>query len=382
MTTPSTSTRLSRSRPKPGRVRARAWTWLAGADDRVLALVPSERSFLEAQGMVIFAMACVTGFAVAVAASGWWDVPVTNVLWLGIAWTVVICIIDRLIYKSFGTGRVANLALAVPRAALSVMLALVLGLPMVQFIFRPSIDNQLSHSIVARQKQARTAAIAFYEPKIKAANAQIAAIEDKETTLQNRVSKFTRLSGCEGDEPSCSHTHLPGCGHWCRYYARQASSARATLERARPEDQKTIAGLRTNIAAWKTDEANEIHNRVSALQGDRDLLARAEALSAIQKQHPEVTKYILFVLGLFVCLDLVALVMKVSHLLITGAAYEEVAAALRERDRLEAHRLTEETAVLKKRFTQEAKAEGDIDEVRIDVDRARRIANEEALGQA
>jgi hypothetical protein len=135
------------------------------------------------------------------------------VLWLGIAWTVVICIIDRLIYKSFGTGRVANLALAVPRAALSVMLALVLGLPMVQFIFRPSIDNQLSHSI-------------------------------------------------------------------------------------------------------------------------------------------------------------------------TGAAYEEVAAALRERDRLEAHRLTEETAVLRKRFTKEAKAEEDVDEVRIDVDRARRIAREEALGQA
>jgi hypothetical protein len=74
--------------------------------------------------------------------------------------------------------------------------------------------------------------------------------------------------------------------------------------------------------------------------------------------------------------------MKVSHLLITGAAYEEVAAALRERDRLEAHRLTEGTAVIRKRFTNEAKAEGDVDEVRIDVDRARRIAREEALGQA
>jgi hypothetical protein len=74
--------------------------------------------------------------------------------------------------------------------------------------------------------------------------------------------------------------------------------------------------------------------------------------------------------------------MKVSHLLITGAAYEEVAAALRERDRLEAHRLIEETAVLKKRFTKEAKAEEDVDEVRVDLDRARRIAREEALGQA
>src|SRR5580765_5509738 len=181
----------TRPSPAPGRMRTRAWAWLAGADERVLTLVPSERSFLEAQGMVIFAMACVTGFAVAVAASGWWDVPVTNVLWLGLAWTIVICIIDRLIYKSFGTSRSANLALAVPRAALSVMLALVLGLPMVQFIFQPSISKQLTQTSVAEQKSARQAAITFYEPKIKQAAAEIASIQNAETTLENRVQKFT-----------------------------------------------------------------------------------------------------------------------------------------------------------------------------------------------
>ena len=36
--------------------------------------------------------------------------------------------------------------------------------------------------------------------------------------------------------------------------------------------------------------------------------------------------------------------MKLVPLLVGGAAYEEVAAELRERDRLEAHRLREETA--------------------------------------
>jgi hypothetical protein len=87
---------------------------------------------------------------------------------------------------------------------------------------------------------------------------------------------------------------------------------------------------------------------------------------------------VVFVLGLFVCLDLVALVMKLSHLLISGAVYEEVAAALRERDRLEAHRLREETAVLRKRITGEAHADEDVDEVRIDVERTSRIADEQA----
>jgi hypothetical protein len=342
----------------------------------VLAFVPSERSFLDAQGLVIFAMACVTGFAVAVAGSGWWNIPITHILWLGVVWTVVICIVDRLIYKSFGTSRKANLALAVPRAALSVMLALVLGLPMVQFIFKPSITNQLTQTSALQQKQARTSALAFYEPKIKQATAQIASIEGHETTLENRVSTFTRLSGCENNEPSCSHTHRTGCGHWCHYYAAQANISRAELASNRPVDRAKIADLKSKIADWQQSESTETSSRVAAIAGDRDLLARAEALSAIEKKHPEVSRYVLFVLGLFVCLDLVALVMKLSHLLITGAVYEEVAAELRERDRLEAHRLREETSVLRERISREAQADTKVDEVRIDVDRDLRIADE------
>ncbi len=131
-------------------------------------------------------------------------------------------------------------------------------------------------------------------------------------------------------------------------------------------------------ATWQKNEALETRTRVTAIAQDQDLLARAQALSTIEKQHPEVRRYVLFVLGLFVCLDLVALVMKLSHLLIGGAVYEEVAAELRERDRLQAHRLREETAVLRKRITEEARADVDVDEVRIDSERTRRIADEQA----
>src|SRR5262249_61186821 len=112
--------------------------------------------------------------------------------------------------------------------------------------------------------------------------------------------------------------------------------ARAQLRQDRPVDQRKLADLESKIADWQHSESKETTSRVAAIAGDRDLLARAQALSAIEKQHPEVTRYVLFVLGLFVCLDLVALVMKLSHLLITGAVYEEGAAELRERDRLQA----------------------------------------------
>ena len=358
-----------------GRRRLGWASWFAGADSRVLALVPSERSFLEAQGLVIVAMACVTGFAVAVAGSGWWNIPISHILWLGAIWTVVICIVDRLIYKSFGTSRRTNLLLAIPRTVLSVMLALVLGLPMVQFIFQPSISNQLTQTTAAQQKTAQASAIAFYAPKIKQATAQIAQIQKHETALENSIAKFTRLSGCERNESSCSHTHKTGCGHWCHYYAQQAAIARKSLEQDRPLDRTKTVALNASIRDWQSREAAESTSRVDAIARDRDLLARAEALSAIERQHPEVSRYVLFVLGLFVCLDLVALVMKLSHLFVGGAVYEEVAAAMRERDRLQAHRLREENAVLRKRYTGEARADEAVDEARIDAERARRIAD-------
>jgi hypothetical protein len=119
----------------------------------------------------------------------------------------------------------------------------------------------------------------------------------------------------------------------------------------------------------------ETKARVDAIANDQDLLA--QALSAIEKQHPEVSTYILFVLGLFVCLDLIALVMKLSHLMVSGAVYEEVAAAMREQDRLEAHRLREQAAVLRERITGEARNESAVDQARFEVERARGIAKEQ-----
>jgi hypothetical protein len=133
-----------------------------------------------------------------------------------------------------------------------------------------------------------------------------------------------------------------------------------------------IAMLNARIADWRSSEAVETSVRVRAIRDDQDMLARAQALTAIERRHPEVSRYVLFVLGLFVCLDLIALVMKLSHLLVTGAVYEEVAAELRERDRLVAHRLREETAALGKRITRETPAA--VDARPLDLGRAHGLA--------
>ena len=109
--------------------------WIAGAERRVLNFLPGEEEFFEAHGLVIAVLACVTGFALTVAASGWWNKSMLSVSYVGVVFTLVMILIDHLIYKAFSTNWLLNIVLALPRVALTVALALVLGLPMVQFIY-------------------------------------------------------------------------------------------------------------------------------------------------------------------------------------------------------------------------------------------------------
>src|SRR5262249_61767345 len=120
-------------------------------------------------------------------------------------------------------------------------------------------------------------------------------IINKEPAPPPKVHNPPRLSGCERNETSCSHTHKTGCGHWCKYYAAQANAARAELARVKPLDQRRVAALKAKIADWQRSESAETSRRVSAIAGDRDLLARAQALSTIEKKHHEVSQYVLFV---------------------------------------------------------------------------------------
>ena len=72
-----------------------------------------------------------------------------------------------------------------------------------------------------------------------------------------------------------------------------------------------------------------------------------------------------FFLAFLIAIDLVALVLKLSHLLSTGGVYERSAAALRGLDGVEVHRMEEQVNVLNRRITLEAQAEREADERRI-----------------
>ncbi|HEX3237366.1 MAG TPA: DUF4407 domain-containing protein, partial [Gaiellaceae bacterium] len=127
----------------------------------------------------------------------------------------------------------------------------------------------------------------------------------------------------------------------------------------------TIAANRNKIAAWRVAESSQIANRVSTIKADRDFLARQAALTRVEKASPAVTKYVQFFLAFLIALDLVALMLKLTHLFSTGGAYERSAAALRASDLVEVHRLQERATVLTRRITLESQAEQRADEVRL-----------------
>jgi hypothetical protein len=351
------------------RRRARAgWAWFAGGDDRVLALVPSEASFLNGLGMWVVGMAVVSGFGMTVAASQWWSTSIVSVLWVLPLWTVLYCLIERLVLKSFGTSRLGNLVLTIPRLLLSVAIALVVGLPMAQVIYSGSINDEISKTTTAQIHQATADITHTYDARIAAAQKEIDAAQATETSLQRQVTNSTFLSQCEAGEISCSQTHKLGCGPYCKRDARRAAAAAAALRRARPQIEATIAADRHKIALWRAAESTQLASRAAAIKADRDFLSRQAALERVERANPAVRKYVLFFLAFLITLDLVAILLKVIHLFSTGATYERSAAALRSTDLVEVHRLQERATVATRRISLESRAEERADLLRFGSD--------------
>jgi hypothetical protein len=346
------------------RVRA-GWAWLAGGDGLVLATVPSEASFLNGLGMWVAGMALVSGFGMSVAASQWWSVPLVRVLWVLPLWAVLYCLIERLVLKSFGTSWAWNLAITVPRLVLSLAIALVIGLPMAQIIYSKSIDDQLSKTATARIHAATNTITHLYDAKIAAAQKEITATQAKEAALQTQVTNSQFLAQCEAGYQACSQTHKVGKGPYYRRDSARAAAAAAALKAQGPQFAATIAADRHKIAVWQAAEASQITGRTGAIKGDRDFLARQAALDQVENANPSVKKYVEFFLAFLIAIDLVALVLKLTHLFSTGGAYERSAAAIRGLDVVEAHRLEERARVLTRRITLEARAEEEADQLRI-----------------
>jgi hypothetical protein len=268
-------------------------------------------------------MAVVSGFGMTVAASQWWSTSITRVLWVLPLWAVLYCLIERLVLKSFGTSWAWNVVLTIPRLVLPLAIALVIGLPMAHVIYSGSINAELSKTTTARIHEATNEITRTYDAKIAAAQQEIAAAQAKETRLQRQVTNSHFLADCEAGLASCSQTHKLGRGPYYKRDARRAAAATAELKRARPQIAATIAANRHKIAVWRAAESSQIANRVATIKANRDFLARQAALDRVEKASPAVTKYVEFFLAFLIAIDLVALMLKLTHLFSTAAPTSE-----------------------------------------------------------
>ena len=359
------------------------WAWFTGADPRVVQLAPSELNFLRRLGLLAAAMAVVSGLVLASAASNWWNLSLIQALWIAPVFTALMVLVERAVLSSFSTKWLLNALIALPRVALSLAAAAVLGLPATQFIFSRSIENQMSATAAAQAHAARAGAIRFYQPKIAAAEAQIASMRAHESSLTQAVIRYTELAQCEAGEVACSQTHKLGCGPVCHRDLDVAASKRNELASIKSSDAQKTDELKTRIAQWQGAEQKEISGRTKAIDGNTDFLARQDALQAVEKTHPSVAKYVTFCLAWFVALDLLCLILKLCHMASSGCAYEHAAEALRKQDAVGVYDLTEQATVGRRRITAQARADEEVDEVAIAVDREHRIAAAEAsLGTA
>jgi hypothetical protein len=232
-------------------------------------------------------------------------------------------------------------------------------------IYSGSINDELSKTTTARIHDATAQITSTYDAKIALAQKEIAAAQASETRLRQQVTKSRFLADCEAGLQSCSQTHKLGRGPYYKRNQRQAAAAAAELKRARPQIAATIAANQRKIAAWRAAESSQIATRVASIKANRDFLARQAALERVQKASPAVKKYVEFFLAFLIAIDLVALMLKLTHLFSTGGAYERAAAALRANELVDVHRLQERATVLTRRIKLESRAQQDADELRI-----------------
>lgn len=357
--------------------------WFAGADLRLLALAQSAWTFYSALGTYVLLLACASGMAMAVALGYMLQVSAWYMLPLGLGWAAIVATaLERLVLQ-LPSRRSWWLVLALAwRFALTLLLAIQIGEPLMLRINQGAIQNELSIQRVNSLKAARDTATANYQPRINADTDQIAQIRSHENELRGEVEHFRFLSACEDNTPGCSTTHKLGCSTYCQHYSRLATQKEAELQRLIPLDKKQISQLNAEISKYRGYIAAAVGARTTGIDGNNDLLAREHALATLEKQQPEVAAEVWFLRAFWLVLDLLPLVSRLLRILSMDCPYEAILAAARKRDAIEGLRISEAARVEQHRITEQARADIDVNTVKINVEKVRRIDEAEGIVSA
>ena len=162
----------------------------------------------------------------------------------------------------------------------------------------------------------------------------------------------------------------------------QGRRAQADYQAVAPGCDSQIAALQGEVNLLHSQEIaaeNDVHAAIAASSG---WAARETALDQLAARHPGVNLTIWLVRLAFVLVDLAPLIVKFLVVLFGKQVYDEIAEAVRERNRVEAHRLREQARLERNMATRRADAEDEIDEAVVDAYREQQVAAAYATAQS
>ena len=307
--------RLKRSVARPSAAQRAArisrdfLPWTAGAHLPTLRESETERPFYSALGAAALVFSCLSGLMFMLAASfATGQTHPWRLWWLAVLWTAVMVCIERLILQ-VPNGRIIPLVIAaVPRLAVSVLIALTVSEVAGLAMYKPEINSYLVEQRAKALATIGPEVDRIYGPKTLEAKNEITRLKFNERKVEDRIAR-------EDLRSQQSQTSTGACAIRCGYYKKLADDDRRLLATMRSRNQGRFAGRRAQVRRLR-DEAQQLRTdrRRSVIEQD-GLLARVNALSQIAKTEPAVHYMVLLLRLLLVALDLTAFAAKLVRVL-------------------------------------------------------------------
>lgn len=340
---------------------------LSGARKDVLQKAPGDVGKLAAMGGVLLSTAAVAAGSAFFALYSQLRLPLAVALAVGLAWGVIVFNLDRMLVVTMtrSNGKLINLAMAIPRLALALVIGTVISVPMELQIFNREITSELhvmrAEAIQQNQKKsdeafAKIQELEQEEEKLRgvvagrsaptvADDGDVKAAKSKADETEKAYRTANQAAQCEFDG-TCG-TGKVGDGPQYREKRRVADEAKATWDKARQElkdvEDRVAKRLQDGSATDKEAAQRrlpEVEQSLSDLRQERDrlgkagreaadqdtgLLARLEALDRITEGRASGALAQRAIFLLFLSIELLPVIVKLLSLFGRETLYDRLA---------------------------------------------------------
>jgi hypothetical protein len=358
---PGPNTRAPRFRP----------AWFAGIDVATLNQVQSEWSFYDSLGTLVAALCCLSGISAAIAVGYVVNRPAIDFWWFGAVWICVVLCCERVILQMPNARSGLSAFSFLWRATLSILLAGLITEPVVMVFHQREIEAQLNHNTRTAIEKEFHAIDADFKPRFQDAHAELRHTRGRKADLEAKVAE-DRKREIVAEENGLAGAAIAAQGE-AKLHERRLSGAIERNDRRQPELHEKLSNLADAKGTKKAEAKREIEE-------GNGFEARVAALADVQAKWPS-TDYAIWGLRLlFLILDLTPLAASIVYRQRPGAQpYEERRLAAWEWDALTAQRVREAVRVEKRRLTEEARGDMEVNQAQIAADVERRIF--EATGE-